>query len=88
MKCMNDVLGKSNDDSSIRTAEITVRNSRYTKDQMDEHREQWTSDANILYSCGQTNEYGIGFKVKNDMLPFIRNLIIYNKKIMLHIVGV
>ncbi|XP_025406812.1 craniofacial development protein 2-like [Sipha flava] len=38
-------------------------------------------DATILYSCGQSHEYGVGFIVNNSILPFVKNFIPHNERI-------
>ncbi|KAL4091582.1 hypothetical protein QTP88_026249 [Uroleucon formosanum] len=38
-------------------------------------------DATILYSCGQSYEYGVGFIVNNSILPFVKNFIPHSERI-------
>lgn len=38
-------------------------------------------DAIILYNCGQSHEYGVGFIVNNSILPFVKNFIPHSERI-------
>jgi hypothetical protein len=60
----------------------------YRLDIVDIQELRWTGSGSIrsnnqtvFYSCGTNHEAGVGFIIKNDILPYVKNFIAYNERL-------